>query len=221
MLRRTLLLAAAAVPGLAAGDALAQANIRPDPTPRIPPQPGQGLPLEDVRFLRDAAALSAAEAEASRAAAERIGDEETRRLATSIAERHRRLAEQVQGFARTRGISLDAQGADQGGGAAGGPPAQAKRRLDALRAAASGGGDPGREFLAAQIDVHPVLVEMYQVQSSHTTDRDLGRFAITALVGLQEDFGTAVRLGERQGLKPPTGLLANPPQYGPGAGPPR
>jgi predicted outer membrane protein len=223
MLRRTLLLAAAAAPaaGFAASEARAQANIVPDPTPRLPPQPGQGLPLEDSRFLRDAVALSAVQAEAAGLAAERAGDEETRRLAAGLAERHRRMAEQVRGLARARGVAVDTPETGEGG-AAGGPPAQAKRRLEVFKAAsAPGGGDTGRDFLAAQIDVHPVLVEMYQTQASHTTDRELGRFAITTLVGLQEDFAAATRLGERHGLQRRDRLLANPPQYGPGAGPPR
>lgn len=221
MLRRTILLAAA-VPavGFAAGGARAQANIVPDSTPRLPPQPGQGLPLEDARFLRDAAALSAAEVEAAGLAAERAGDEETRRLAAGLAERHRRLAEQLRGFAGVRGVALDAPETG-GGGTAGGRPARAKRRLETFGTVSAPGGDLGRDFLAAQIEVHPVLVEMYQTEASHTPDRELGRFAITALVGLQEDFAAAVRLGERHGLRRPDRLLANPPQYGPGAGPPR
>lgn len=220
MLRRTLLTAAAASAGLAAGEARAQANIAPDPTPRLPPQPGQGPPAEDARFLRDAAALSDAQAGAAAAATERAAEEETRRLAHGLAERHRRLAEQVRGLARARGIVLDAA-APGGGGAGGGAPAAAKQRLEALRTAAAPGGGIGREFLAAQLEVHPVLVEMYQTEASHSTDRELGRFAITTLVGLQEDFAAAVRLGERHGLRRPDRLLANPPQYGPGAGPPR
>jgi predicted outer membrane protein len=219
MLRRTLLLAAAAAPaGLASRGARGQASLTPDPTPRLPPQPGQGLPLEDARFLRDAAALSAAQAEAAALAAERVAEEETRRLAASLAERHRRLAEQVRGLARARDVAVDTPVE----GAAGGPPARARQRLEGLRAAAApGGGELGREFLAAQIEVHPVLVEMYQTQASHTNDRELGRFAITTLVGLQEDFAAAARLGERHGLRRPDRLLANPPQYGPRAGPPR
>ena len=100
----------------------------------------------------------------------------------------------------------------------GGRVAEAKRRLSGLRDAAAA---DGRAFLAAEIEVHPVLVEMYQTQASHTTAREFGRFAITTLVGLQEDFATAVRLGERHGPQRPDRLLANPAQYGPGAGPPR
>jgi predicted outer membrane protein len=225
MLRRTLLLATAATAapaGLAVGKAVAQANITPDPTPRLPPQPGQGLPLEDARFLRNAAALSAAQAGAAALAAERASDEGTRRFAAGLAERHRRLVEQVRGLASARGVSADAPrpGEEEPGG---GPMAGARQRLEALRTATgpSSGGDLNREFLAAQIEVHPALIELYQTEASHTTDRELGRFAITSLVGLQEDFAAAARLGERHGLRRPDGVLANPPQYGPGAGPPR
>ncbi|MGG5812200.1 DUF4142 domain-containing protein [Falsiroseomonas sp. CW058] len=211
MLRRAFLLAAAAP----AGAALAQANLRPDPTPRLPPQPGQGLPLDDRRFLRDAAALSAAQAEAAARAAQAAGDEETRGFATALAARHRdlggRIAALVQGEGGAGATGLD-------GEAPGGRVAEALRRLE--RAAAPG-AEPARDFLATQIEVHPVLVELYQTQASHSTSRELGRFAITTLVGVQEDFAAAVRLGARHGLAPPQGLLANPPQYGPGAGPPR
>lgn len=221
MLRRTLLLlnatALAAMPGGGgAGEARAQANIRPDPTPRLPPQPGQGPALEDARFLRGAAALSAAEVEAAAAAQAAGGaDEEVRRLAAGLAERHRRLREEIAALAQARGVDL-APSAEAAG--PGGRVAEARRRLDGLRGA---GAADARAFLAAQIEVHPVLVEMYQVQASNTPDQELGSFAIRALVGLQEDFAAVVRLGEARGLRRPDHLLSNPPQYGPGAGPPR
>ena len=40
------------------GPAWSQANLRPDPHPRVPPQPGQSLPLEDALFLKEAASAS-------------------------------------------------------------------------------------------------------------------------------------------------------------------
>lgn len=218
MQRRAFLLIASAA-GLAGGRAWAQTSIRPDPTPRLPPQPGQGLPVDDRRFLREAGTLSAAQAEAASRAAQATTNEETRRFATALAERHRGLAEQLSSLTRQRGGPEAAQTA----AAAPGPKvARALQRLAGLgQTAAPGGSDPGREFLAAQLEVHPVLVEMYQAEASQTTDRELGRIAITALVGLQEDFATAARLGEGYGLARPEGLLANPPQYGPGTGPAR
>jgi hypothetical protein len=228
MLRRTLLLliaaaAAASLPPEAARRARAQTSLRPDPTPRLPPQPGQGLPVEDVRFLRDAAALSAAQAEAGAAFATGGGDggggEETGRFAAALAERHRRLAQEIAELARQRGVELSPR---QAGDWPSERIAAPLRRLEGLKGAGqAGGGDSARAFLAAELEVHPLLVQMYQAQASDTPDRDLGRFAITTLVGLQEDFATTARLGQRHGLAPPAGLLANPPQYGPGAGPPR
>jgi hypothetical protein len=104
-----------------------------------------------------------------------------------------------------------------------GGEAPARRVAEAMqRLAASGrGGDPGRDFLAAQLEVHPVLVEMYQTEPSQTMDRDLGRIATKVMVGLQQDFATAARLGNRVRLAPLDRLLANPPHCGPGAGPSR
>ena len=49
MLRRTLfLLAGLAGPAAGARLARAQTGITPDPMPRLPPQPGQGLAAEDA-----------------------------------------------------------------------------------------------------------------------------------------------------------------------------
>ena len=211
MLRRMFLLAMAAVP---AGEAWAQSNIMPDTSPRLPPQPGQGLPAADVRFLRDAEALSTAQAEAAQAAAGRMQDEETRRFAQALAEHHRRLAQEVS--------ALAGQVVPGGVRSPASPPAgrvaEVLRRLEQMRGAAD---LDARRFLAAQLEIHPVLIEMYQTQASQTTIRELGHYAITAMVGLQEDFSTAARLGQRYGLNPPERLLSNPPQYGPGAGPTR
>jgi predicted outer membrane protein len=215
MFRRTLLLVAVAAPGVArAREAAAQSSLVPDRTPRLPPQPGQGLPLEDRRFLRDAAALSTAQAEAATQMAGRSGEEEARRLAAALAERHGRLAVQIGELAQQRGLP-PGQPIPEAEAPSNPQVAAAIQRLAALR------NPSARDFLAAQIAVHPVLVEMYQTEASHTVDRDLGRFAITTLTGIQADFAAVVRLGERHGLPRPERLLSNPPQYGPGAGPPR
>jgi predicted outer membrane protein len=215
MLRRTLLLIAGATPGLACGrDAAAQANIVPDHTPRLPPQPGQGLPLEDRRFLRDAAALSAAQVEAATQMAGQSSDDETRQLAAALAERHGHLSRRLRELTQQSGLQ-PGQPIPEAAAPSNPQVADAIRRLAELSNASP------RDFLAAQIAVHPVLVEMYQTQASQTADRELGRFAIITLTGIQEDFAAVVRLGERHGLPRPERLLSNPPQYGPGAGPPR
>ena len=45
------------------GPAWSQANLRPDPHPRVPMQPGQSLPLEDALFLKEAASASQGQVE--------------------------------------------------------------------------------------------------------------------------------------------------------------
>lgn len=211
MQRRTLLLATMAL--FATGHAVAQVHIRPDPNPRLPPQPGQGLPLEERRFLRDAAALSAAQVEAATGWTGAGGDEEARGLAANLARRHRELREKLRGLAQARGLQPD-QALPEAEALSHPRVAEALRQLRSARAASP------RDFLAAQSEVHAVLVELYQTEASNSPDRELGRFAIVSLVGIQEDFAAVVRLGERHGLARPD-RLANPPQYGPGAGPPR
>lgn len=212
MLRRSFLLVTPA--SLATGTAWAQTNIVPDPTPRLPPQAGQRLPVEDVRFLRDAALLSSTLADAAAPVAERAAEEEIRPFAARVAERHRPLAQKISVLARQRDLEQEMR-------ALGSPEvrvAGALRRLEEMR---DGAAAEGRTFLATQLDVYPVLVEMYQTQASHTTDRELSSFAITTMAGLQEEFAAAARLGSQFGLSPPERLLGNPPQYGPGAGPSR
>ena len=73
------------------GPAWSQANIRPDPTPRVPPQPGQSLPVEDALFLREAASASQGQDELGRLAAEKAPDDALRSLAQRISETHGRL----------------------------------------------------------------------------------------------------------------------------------
>lgn len=212
MLRRKFFLAA---PGLLTAEAAwSQANIVPDPTPRLPPRPGQGSPADDLRFLRDAAMLSAAQADAAAPLAERAAEADTRQFAAGVTEHHRRLAQALAALAAQR----NAERAAGALGAPGGRPAQALRRLENLRGATAVGG---RDFLAAQMEVYPTLIEMYQTQASHTSDRELAGFAITTMNTLQEEFSTAACLGNQYGLSPPERLLGNPPQYGPGAGPRR
>ena len=56
---------------LSIAGAFSQLITRPDPTPRLPPQAGQGIPVEDRQFISRAANLSEAEMEAGRLAFEK------------------------------------------------------------------------------------------------------------------------------------------------------
>lgn len=210
MLRRPLLTLLAA---LATGQVQAQSTLRPDPTPRLPPQPGQGLPLEDLRFLRDAAALSRTQVEVAGRVAGKGGSEDISRFAGALVERHRALAQQIAALIQQHG-GLEAAGPQ--------PDADITQALRQLEATGSPGAaaEGERAFLTAELQVHPVLIRLYQAQASQSTDRGLARVAIVALVGIQEDFATATRLAAPLGLKPPDQTIANPPQYG-GSGPSR
>ncbi len=203
MLRRTLLLAATAlVPAVAAAPrgASAQARLRPDPTPRVPPQPGQGLPAEDAHFLRRASRLSAAQIEAGRIAAEKATNPEVRQLGAGIAEEHTRLRQQLDALAQRHGIDLRA------GPGATGPEDTA---LAALRQA--NGEEVDRRFLARELALYQPLAEMYQTAASNSPEPDIQRLGIAALAALRSHYETEGRLAGRYGLRAEP--VENPPQY--------
>ena len=197
MLRRTLLLAALLAAPL--GEALAQTRIVPDPTPRLPAQPGQGLSAEDARSLQRAARLSEAQVEAGRLGAERAGGAEVRQLAASIAEEHARLRQALGTLAAEHQVAL------QGREAAG----IEDRSLGALRQASGEAFD--RAFLARQLSLHRIMAQLYQTMASNSPEPALQRFGITALAALRAHFETARTLGAGFGLSADT--VENPPQY--------
>src|SRR6478735_4650988 len=107
MLRRTLfLLAGLTGPAAGAGLAHAQTRMTPDPTPRLPPQPGQGLAVEDLRGLQRAARLCDAQVEAGRLGAEKAAAPAVRALAEAIATDHSRFRQQVGAIAAERKVEL-------------------------------------------------------------------------------------------------------------------
>jgi predicted outer membrane protein len=200
MPKRRRLLAAAILLGAAPRLARAQANLMPDRTPRLPPQPGQGLPAEDLRFLQRAARLSAAQSEAGRIAAERASGPDVRALGAAVAEEATRLSQRLAALATARGVELPGGQADEAGGDA---------SLAALRAAS--GEDVDRRFLSRQLALYPVQAEMFQAAASNSPDREVARLGIEALAALRAQFETAQQLGARFGLRADT--VGNPPQY--------
>lgn len=202
MLRRRLLLPAAFFPAVfAASGARAQVGITPGTTPRVPPQPGQGLPIEDVRFLRRAVRLSEAQAEAGRLAAEKATNPEVRRLAAAVAQEEAELHRKLENLAKARGVDL------QQAEAAAAPPADAS--LAALRQAS--GDEVDRRFLARQLGLYTQQARMYQSEASATPDAELSQIAIAALAALRAHFETARQLGVPYGLRAET--VEAPPQY--------
>ena len=200
MLRRTLfLLAGIAGPAAGARLARAQTRITPDPTPRLPPQPGQGLAAEDVRGLQRAARLCDAQAEAGRLAAEKAAAPAVRELGQAIAADHGRFRQAVGTIAAERKLDLPdrtAAGIEDPG-------------LAALQRASGEAFD--RAFLARQLGVYRPMAELFQTMASNSPDPALQRLGITALAAVRAHFDTARRLGEPMGLRVET--VESPPQY--------
>ncbi|RAI55185.1 DUF4142 domain-containing protein [Roseicella frigidaeris] len=198
MLRRTTLLLAGAA-ALAGGAAGAQTRITPDPTPRLPSQPGQGMPIEDLRVLQRAALFSDAQAEAGQLGAERAASPQVRQLAEAIAADHGRFRQGLAAVAAERKLEL---------------PNRAAARiqdpsLDALRQTSGEAFD--RAFLARQLGLYRPMAELFQTMASNSPDPALQRLGITALSSVRTHFETARKLGEPMELRAET--VENPPQY--------
>jgi len=200
MLRRTLfLLAGLTGPAAGAGLAHAQTRMTPDPTPRLPPQPGQGLAVEDLRGLQRAARLCDAQVEAGRLGAEKAAAPAVRALAEAIATDHSRFRQQVGAIAAERKVELPnriAAGIED-------------PSLVALRQASGGAFD--RAFLSRQLGLYRPMAELFQTMASNSPDPSLQRLGITVLASVRAHFDMARKLGEPMGLRVET--VETPPQY--------
>lgn len=207
-----------------AGPAWAQANLRPDPVPRVPPQPGQSLPVEDVEFLRAAAAVSSNEAQLTKIGSQ-VEHSGVKQLSQRMAQNHQALRDELGKLAQARGVDLSkpqAAVADQGG-LGGGASAvtnsrnsaavaeQAVRRLSDLK-----GQEIAGAYVEEQLAVHNRLVDLYQTQASNTTDNALASFAIKALVGIQQERDALRQVAGEFGIA--VDEKGQPPQYGSAAG---
>lgn len=197
-MKRSFVLAACILLPLA-GNAAGQTSIVPDPLPRLPPQPGQGLPIKDVRFLEQGVEQNVIQIEIGEIAAAKASDEAVRQLGNQVATDHRQIRQELRGLAGQRGIEVSEP-----------TPGEAWRRtIDQLQG--QSGEDVDREFLDLQLKIGRQIVELYQTQASSSTDTGLAGFAITTLVQLQQHFTTAQQLGAPYGLSAET--VEQPPQY--------
>ncbi|HYI29789.1 MAG TPA: DUF4142 domain-containing protein [Bradyrhizobium sp.] len=200
--------------------AWSQANIRPDPTPRVPTQPGQPLPREDALFLKQAAAASQGQAELGRLAAEKAPDDEFRSLAQRIAETHVKLTGDLKRLTDARILppsdQLQPERTDAFGAAgAVSNPENAREGMvrEAVQSLSGASGDAfGKGYVETQLRLHERLVDLYQTQSSHTPNRELAKFAITSLVIIQKDRDALRQLAGRFGIDAVAG--GQPIQYG-------
>lgn len=207
---------------LAPAAALAQANLKPDDTPRLSVPGKEGLPQEDRQFLAAAAALHAMEAELAALAEERATAEAVRRLATTLAADHAQLDQRLRAVAEDLGVAIDPDARVPEGGGPGGaagavtaprhaPGGTAREALARLRDLPAG-EDFDRAWVTEQIAVHDRLVDLYQTTASQTQPDALAKAAITGMAVLAE-HREALRAAAR-GMGLPTDPEGQPPQYG-------
>jgi predicted outer membrane protein len=196
---RNWLPAAAAILMLTNTGAFAQANLRPDPTPRVPQQAGQGLALEDRQFISRALNLSEAEIEAGRLAAEKASATGIKEFAQRLVTEHEKLKGEVQQLAQKNGVTVDPHAS------------RSWWQGELQRIGGLSGQDFDREYMKWQLQTHLALVNLYQTQASGTPQMELSKFAITTLEDIQKIFNQAKQLGAQQGVSIDT--VRQPPQY--------
>jgi predicted outer membrane protein len=202
------------------GPAWSQANLTPDPTPRVPPQPGQPLPVEDALFLKEAVAASRGQIELERLAAGKAPDDALRSLAQKIGETHGKLAADLKRLTDSRTLPpVDRPEPERtdaiGAAGAVSNPENAREDMDqeTIRSLSGASGEAfGKGYVEAQLRLHDRLVDLYQTQASNTRDRGLATFAITSLVAIQKDRDALRRMAGRFGVE--TAVEGQPVQYG-------
>ncbi len=197
-MKRSFVLAACILP-LLGGTAMGQASIVPDPLPRVPPQPSQGLPIKDVRFIEQGIEQSVMQVELGELAAEKASDEGVRQLGSQVATDHEQIKQTLNELAQQRDVEVAARE----------PEDMERGAMDRLQGESGEAFD--QAFLDLQLKIGQQLVDLYQTQASSSTDTGLASFAITTLVKLQEHFASAQQLGEPYGLSAET--VGQPPQY--------
>lgn len=191
--------------------AWSQANIRPDPNPRVPPQPGQSLPVEDALFLKEAAEASEGQVALGRLAAETAPDDALRSLAQRLAETHRALGDELGRLTDARDLppagQLGPERTDRFGaaGAVSNPAnAHGGTARETVQALSGASGEAfAKGYIEAQLRLHDRLADLYQTQASHSPDRTLAAFAITSLVAIQKDRDALRQMAGRFGIQAP------------------
>jgi predicted outer membrane protein len=179
--------------------AFAQANLRPDPTPRMPQQAGQGLPAEDRQFISRAFNLSEAEIAAGQLAIQKASAPGIKEFAQRLVTEHEKLKGEVQQIAQKNGITIDPHAS------------QSWWQGELQRIGNLSGRDFDRDYMKWQLQTHLALVNLYQTQASASPQMELSKFAITTLEDIQKMFDQAKQLGAQQGVSIDT--VRQPPQY--------
>lgn len=234
MAKNLLVLATVAL-SLSVGTGWAQTSLIPKSDPRLPPQAGQGLPRDDVLFLKKAQRLNTLQIRAAEIATQKAQDDRVKQLAGDILRDHGNEIKRIGELAQSRGVDLQgpvpphaadrmpptaeplgARSSDRqsaGEESSGTDPAAVERAgqeaLERLNAAEGEAFD--REYLSLELNLHKQIVDLYQTQASNSPDTGLAAFAITSLVPIQRHFDHVRRLGAERGLT--IDVVGQPPQY--------
>lgn len=221
-MRKTTILTAALGLLVLGQPAWGQANIKPDTDPRVPREASEALPTEDREFLRTAVALNSVEDRLGELAVGRSDNADVQAVAVDIAADMMSLDGRLHRFARMHEVDLQdpdltVQDSSELGGAAsavtwpanvgGAQTAEALEELSGLSGEAF-----DRQFVAEQLAIHDRLVDLYQTQASNSASRDIGAFAIQALLTIQRNRDALRDLAGLYGID--VDREGQPPQYG-------
>jgi predicted outer membrane protein len=173
---------------LLAGPVLAQSNITPESSLRLPEPAGSGLSVENQSFIDRALGAAATMTEAGRLAARSAHDESVRRLGGTIATDEQSAREQITQIANAKKYK----------------PRQADSpELAPLEQLKSSGGDADfdRRYLTAQHQASRWLVSLYQTETASTQDLDLRTFAASHALMLRKHLDEIQNAAKTVGLR--------------------
>jgi putative membrane protein len=182
-----LLLAASALP-LPTGRALAQANLMPDKTLRLPTPPGSGLSVENKAFVDQALAGASATIEAGRLAAQKARNAAIRDLAQGIAADQQKLRDDLTKLSEAKGYAPQRLAT---------PPAE----LAALTRLQDSSGDFDRQYLTAQYQADRWLYAVYQTEMAQTQDQQLRNFTAERELMLRKHLEGIQKAANALGLR--------------------
>jgi predicted outer membrane protein len=188
---RKLLLLALAVPDLlfCVDGALAQANLQPDTTLRLPSPPGTGLSADNKAFIDQALAAASATVEAGQLASRQAKNDAVRALAGDMASDQQKVKDSLTRLSESKGYKP------------GTPAAPAEVTPLARLSGASGSAEFDRTYLTAQNQATYWLTSVYQTEMAQTQDVQLRTFAAEQALMLRKHLDGMQKAAGAIGLK--------------------
>ncbi len=178
--------------------ALAQANIKPDSTLRLPTPPGSELSVENKAFIDQALAAAAVEAAAGRLVAQKARNDGIRSLGAEIAGDQQALRDELTRLSEAKGYKPQDIGTI--------PELAGLRQLSQAADA-----EFDQRYLAAQHRASRWLFALYQTEMAATQDLQLRVFAAKRELLLRRHLESVQTAADAVGLRLDTPKTA--PQY--------